>query len=225
MQCLEKEFQEIVDKAFEVVQEVPVNKFLARLSNLSLEQKEVDGKFIDRVNAELHKDSTLINIWIKLNRYWNFLNYFLLEQVVHKFGDNTLKEDMEEYKKRLKHFRCSTKLRDFAKYSTKINKDLSEENMSLLVMKLEKHWDECTLEDLENFTEKFTHKLFVSEFSLVLKEVKPGCIQVTWSLHSALVASLKEKTEDLREFCEEHEIMRISIDDITIELCAGQSYK
>ena len=111
---------------------------------------------MEKLCSDISKELTLGKVWFKLSTYWNFLNYFLLEQVICEFGDRNIKDSMEEYKSKLKVFLCNTCLHDFAKYSTKIRADLTVEDFHLLAMKLKKNWEKCTLEDLENLTGKFS---------------------------------------------------------------------
>ena len=215
---LEEQFHSIVKSAFNAIaaQNISVDMFIAGLANLSLERKALHKDFLEKLCSDISGELTLGKVWVKLSIYWNFLNYFLLEQVVCEFGNQNLKECMEDYKSKLKVFRSNTCLHEFAKYSTKISTDLTVKDFHLLAMKLKKNWEKCTLEDLENLTGKFTHKLFVSPFSLTLKEIKPGCIHVTWAIDIPAVirASLKENMEntDMREFCKEHGITSITID-------------
>ena len=215
MSELEKQFRSIVRSAFSAItaQNISVDVFIAGLANLSVEHKALHKDFLEKLCSDISKELTLGKVWFKLATYWNFLNYFLLEQVVCEFGDQNLQYSMEDYKSKLKVFRCNTSLHDFAKNSTKISADLTLENFYLLAMKLKMNWDKCTLEDLENLTGKFTHKLFLSPFSLTLKEIKPGCIHVTWAIPAVIGESLKENMEntDMREFCKEHGITSITV--------------
>ena len=212
---LEEQFRSIVRSAFSAIaaQNISVDMFIAGLGNLSLERKALHKDFLEKLCSDISKELTLGKVWLKLSTYWNFLNYFLLEQVICEFGDRNIKDSMEDYKSKLKVFRCNTCLHDFAKYSTKISEDLTVKDFHLLAMKLKKNWEKCTLEDLENLTGKFTHKLFVSSFSLTLKEMKPGCIHVTWAIPAVIGESLREDMEntDMREFCKEHGITSITV--------------
>ena len=209
---LQAEFGDIVDGAYDHVfdKKVPVGRFVNRLTNLPIERMEVHKEFLEKITQEFDKGTTVDKLWLQLTKYWNFLNYFLLEQVVCKFGDADLKTSMEDYTSKLKAFRCKTRLCDFAKCSTKISRNLSEEDFNLLAAKLNQDWEECNLKDLE----KFTHKFFLPSFTLTLREIKPGCIHVTWAIPAVIGASLKENMEstDIREFCKEHGITSITID-------------
>ena len=212
---LQETFSQMVDEAYDLIydKQIGVEFFAARLANLTPVQRELHGEFLDKVCDEITQETMVLKLWLKLTTYWNFLNYFLLEQVILKFGDTSLQAKMRDYKGTIRHFQQTTHLRDFANCSTTISMNISK-NLSLLAMKFEEHWDEYTLEDLEKFEKIFSHQLLLSSFALTLKEMKPGCIHVTWAISAVIGASLKEKMEnvDMREFCKEHGITSITID-------------
>ena len=212
---MQETFSQMVDEAYDIIykNQIGVEHFAARLANLPPVQWELHGEFLDKLCDEITQETTVLNLWLKLTAYWNFLNYFLLEQVILKFGDTSLQVKMQDYKKTIRHFQQNTRLRDFANCSTMISMNLST-NLSLLAIKFEEHWDEYTLEGLERFEKIFTHQLLLSSFTLTLKEIKPGCIHVSWAIPAVIGASLKEKMEntDMREFCKEHGITSITID-------------
>ena len=225
---LQKMFRGIVGRAFSAIQEkkITVDVFVINLVNTPVEHRNMHKEFFDMVIIELCKEPSLVKVWYSLSQYWNFLSYSLLEQVVCDYGDEDLNTDMEDYKKELKEFRCRTRLCDFAKYSIKINENLSEQNLKRFTIKLGQSWDECTLEYLENLSEKISQKFFLPSFSLVLQDIKPGCISVTWAVPAMIAVSLKENIEntDMGEFCKEHVIMAISIDGQECKYSPVQKY-
>ena len=175
----------------------------------------------------IDKDTTVDKIWFKLTTYWNFLNYFLLEQVVCKFGDTGLKTSMGNYVTKLKAFRCETLLCDFAKCSAKISRNMTEDDFNLLAAKLNQNWEKCNLEDLENLTEKFTHRFYLPSFALTLKDIRPGCIHITWAIPAVIGASLKDNMEnsgDISGFCKEHGITSLTIDGEECKYSAVKKY-
>ena len=212
---LQESFSQMVDDAYDIISDkkIGVESFAARLANLLPVQRELHGEFVDKVCDEITKETTVLKVWSKLTAYWNFLNYFLLEQVILKFGDPCLRAKMKDYKKTISHFQHNTRLRDFANCAATVSTNLSE-NLKLFAMKFEDQWDECTLEDLEKFEKRFTHQLLLPSFILTLKAIKPGCIHVTWTIPAVIGESLKEKMDntEMKKFCKEHGITSITID-------------
>ena len=231
---LESRFGDLADHTFDCLKDngVKIEKIKSRLANLPVRSRQLHEEFLMELWHKM-KDPTLDDVWVELGRYWDFLNYSLLEYLIKKFGDKELAERMEEYKRRLREFRCCTRLCDFAQHFKDVNKTLVDKNVTKsLEVKLSKNWEECTLEDLEMWKENITQKLLLPSFVVILRDMDSGCISITWTIPALYASSLMEdvKKMDLRGFCEEQEIMWMSIDgvecwhsDLTPQPCAGQS--
>ena len=178
---LEDKFHELADKTFDEIQErnPDVKQFRARLISLSFKYKKQHKEFFQQLIEDAEKDTTIDHIWMKLCGYWDFLNYSLLENLVHKYGSHPLKADMRDYLEQLKEFRINTRLCEFAKYCEKISRKLPEKDLQELIVKLNKRWDECTLEDLEELKENITQEFFLPSFVMNIRSIEPGSIIVT----------------------------------------------
>ena len=207
---LEEKFIEIADTTFDQIKmkNPDVDRFVARLVSLRIKYREQHKEFFMQLMDFVEKDITIRKIWMKLSEYWDFLNYTLLENLVHKFGDHTLKVDMEDYVKDLKRFRTKTRLCEFTQYCNKIDKELPEHDLREFVIKLKQRWDECTLEDLEELKENITQQFFLPSFVVRIRSIKPGSIVVTWTIPTLIASALREniKNMDISEFCKENDI-------------------
>ena len=213
---LEDKFNELADKTFDEIQEgnPDVKQFRARLVSLSFKYKKHHTEFFQQLTEDIEKHTTIDHIWMKLSNYWDFLNYSLLENVVHKYGSHTLKSNMRDYLERLKEFRTNTRLCEFAKYCEKISRKLPEKDLHKVVAKLKKSWDECTLEDLEELKENITQQFFLPSFVMSIQSIEPGSIVVTWTIPTFIASALRKNIKDMdtSEFCKENEIECILID-------------
>ena len=160
------------------------------------------------------KDTTIDHIWTRLSGHWDFLNYTLLENLVFEFGDCTLKGDMGDYMKRLKLFRSSTRICDFAKYHSKVDKKLLKKDFQDLVTESKLSWSKSTLEDLEKMKENLTQQFSLPSFVMNLKDVQQGSIRITWRLPTLIASGLRKnlKNMDISEFYKENGIECIFID-------------
>ena len=156
---------------------------------------------------------TLTDLWARLGNYWDFLNFDLLEHVINKFGSAGLKYKMESYKDDLQSFRKSTRLCDFIDCWPVRGQNPPEMELREFVVKAGHHWDNCTLEDLEKLKGVITRKFFLPEFVLRLREIKEGCITITWLIPVPFVKVLQEAIESTNsEFFMEQKIETITID-------------
>ena len=161
------------------------------------------------------KDTTIDHIWTRLSGHWDFLNYTLLENLIYEFGDRTLKADMGDYMKRLKLFRSSTQICDFAKYHSKVDKKLSKKDFQDLTTESKLSWSKSTLEDLEKVKENLNQQFSLPSFVMNLKDVvQQGSIRITWRLPTIIASGLRKNLEnmDISEFYKENGIECILID-------------
>ena len=204
-----------------------VRKFRARLFALPIKYREQHKEFLQQLKNDVEKDKTIEDVWIRLSDYWDFLNYTLLENLVHKFGNQSLNASMNDYIKKLKEFRSSTRVCDFAEYCTKINERLKKHHLQDIILKFNQSWEECTLEDLENLKENISHKFFLPSFVMNLKDIQPGSIVVTWTLPTLIASAIMEilETTYVSEFCNENGIESITIDGKEIIYSPSKDYE
>ena len=186
---------------------------------LPIKYKEEHKDFFKQIENELEKESTINSIWMKLSKYWNFMNYTLLENLIHNIGDFSLKQKMRSYLNSLETFRRNTRLCDFAKNSPAVENRPSEADLKEFVLYLKLDWETCTLEQLEELKGHIIRKFLLPSFALILKKVSHGSMIVTWLLPAQIATTLVQDLENINNkgFFKEHGIEYMTID--------GKEYK
>ena len=197
-------YETLADKSIEA------NRFHAYLMALDLSRSKEHGEFINNL---FEPGTTFHNLWGRLCGYWNFLNFNLLEHVVGKFGSEDLKHKMESYVHDLQSFRKATRLCDFIDCWPVLGETPPKSDLRKFVVKMKHDWDRCTLEDLETLKGVITHKFFLPDFALRLKEIETGSIVITWFLPAPFVKALQEAMGNTTsDFFIEHNIEAVTID-------------
>ena len=214
---LERKFSDLVDFAYRALlrknTEDNVRYFRSTFLSLDVSRKREHHKFIHQQLMKMDKEVTFDEIWEKLTDYWNFLNFDLLEYVVDKFHIDHLKQKMESYERDLQSFRKATRLCDFINCWPVQGETPPEADLKEFVAKMKHEWDNCTLEDLDKLKGVITRKFFLPEFALVLKQIKDGCVVITWLIPAPFVKALQEAIKTTNsEFFMEHKIEVITID-------------
>ena len=192
---------------------INVDKLHGWLVALDVSRKIEHQEFIDNHLMNIHQDTTFSNLWAKLGKYWDFLNFDLLEHVINKFGSEDLKHKMKSYEQDLQSFRKSTRLCDFIHCWPVRGQTPPETELREFIMKVGHQWDSCTLEDLESLKGVITRKFFLPEFTLRLKKLMEGSITITWLVPVPFVKRLQEAIEcTSSEFFMEQKIETITID-------------
>ena len=219
-QDLEDEFNDISIRTYDKIEkDYTVNQFKARLITLPIKCKEEHEDFFQQIENELEKESTINSIWIKLSKYWNFMNYTLLENLIRNIGDRSLKQNMKSYLSSLETFRRNTRLCDFAEHCPAVESRPSEADLKEFVLHLKLDWETCTLEQLEELKGHIIRKFLLPSFALILKKVSHGSLIVTWLLPAQIASTLVQDLEntDNKGFFKEHKIECMTID--------GKEYK
>ena len=200
-------YKELVDEG------INVDDVHAWLTSLDVFQQQEHQDFIKDHLTNVEKLTSLNNLWARLGIYWNFLNFDLLEHLVNGFGSKDLKQKMGSYNRNLQSFRKATRVCDFidcwpSRVEPPPGKELKE-----FVTKVGYNWEDCTLEDLDMLQGVITHKFFLPQFALRLKEIKPGSIIITWLIPVPFEKAVLETIQSTSsEFFVEQKLESITID-------------
>ena len=152
-------------------------------------------EFFEKLDREFDQCSTVDKLWYKLTRYWDYLNYTLLESLIHRLDDESLVQEMDRYSSSLRSFQASTRLCDFAKcFASK--KPEVRENLEKFVVKLDLDWEAYTLAKLDELQGNIIRKFNLPNFSVILEEVTSGSVIVTWALPKVLALRVKSDIEN-----------------------------
>ena len=166
--------------------------------------------------TEIAKDKkTILEVWVKLSPYLNFLNYEILQHILFNFSDDNLQREMEEYESLMEEFFQETKLCDFLDCWPVRGKTPPVDQLCDFVVKHKKDWNTCTLHDLDLLEKSLARKLFLPSFAVLLRDASPGCVSVTFSIPVSLTAQLQSvvRGTQLKEFVD-MEIETITVDGV-----------
>lgn len=218
MAVLEGLFSDLVGNTERVIKEskITVIKFRSHFSKLDVQNKIQHREFLKLTLPKITDDSTFDDVWDTFCGYFNFLNYSLLEHLIKRLGDTRLVASCHEYKERLRAFRSATLVRDFAVFIT----ELKEQSLSMkrlkkvVVVKLNKPWDSCTLEDLERSKQNMTKKFFIPTYFLSMLKAGVGSTCVTWAIPDMIAGSILHNFDrvDVINFCKAEGIISMEID-------------
>ena len=216
---LEYQFSDMADCTLDNInkKEVTVQQFKNRLMNLTKRNRIQHKEFLDTVIFSEKSAKSVNDVWPKLSDYLDFLNYTLLEHLIIKFDNENLSV-MDNYKKGLETFRRTTRLCDFAEHFKDISKGLLQKDLlkKFVVVKLNKNWQNCSLQDMEDWKQCLTHTLLLESFITTLRDISSGCVSITWAIPAMFATSLVEKLEtlDMTDFCRHQKIMSLTFDGV-----------
>ena len=214
VQYFESKFRNFVDQAYqEVNSKMDPSVFLSRFTCLPVSARTQHRSFIEEKLTNIPPPVTFVNIWTKLNLYWDFLNYGLLEHVISNFGSQDLKHNMQEYIHELSTFKETTRLCDFIESWPCRDEYPPEDRLKKVVVKMQHKWSQCTLRDVESFKKALVNKFFLPEFDILLQNAERGCVCVTWLISPSIATLLQQNLANIEtEFFKKHYINTMTIE-------------
>ena len=214
VQYFESKFRTFVDQAYqEVNSKMDPSVFLSRFTCLPVSARTQHRSFIEEKLTNIPQPVTFVNIWTKLNLYWDFLNYGLLEHVISNFGSQDLKHNMQEYIHELSTFKETTRLCDFIESWPCRDEYPPEDRLKKVVVKMQHEWSQCTLRDVESFKKALLNKFFLPEFDILLQKAEKGCVCVTWLTSPSIATLLQQNLANIEtEFFKKHGINTMTIE-------------
>ena len=173
---------------------ISVEDFLIDLTLLPSAIKQNHLTFLQANISNLRKASDLPGVIMHLNLYWDHFNYTLLEVIIKDYGSKNLKKQMGSYISDLHQFWQKTTVSDFIPYCKKMQKFeiIPKEFIRVEVKDAIKSISEYTLMELEELKRRLCLSCQLPNFALILYNLKPGCVEVTWLVATELEKELKE---------------------------------
>ena len=176
--------------------------------------KDEHKQFLKEHSSEIAKATSVDELFITVNCYSDFLNCSLVVHVIDRFGDDQLREDLQDYIVQLEAFRCRTNLTDFVAAHAG-NQEIPPDFIRV-VLKMGPQWELHTLNDLEEFRKTLRGRSFLTSYAFRFTGVETGSIFLTWSVPRTcsdfLVSSL-----DLH-FRQQYQIEGVTIDGVDLAI-------
>ena len=209
----EEKYEHLVDYVLSAFKAggISIKKVLKCLRQLQVSLKLQCGKFLQSRAAHLSRASSINELFFLLSQHWDFLNPSLLACLAYRFGDEQTTRSVDEYLGQLREFRMRAKIDNLIdNWIGKIPPGAQE-----IVMELGEDWRGKSLEQLEEFRTEFSRKHSFGHYVMQLKGIKSSSVDAVFSLPE-LVDIHSLELESLREFFQEHQVLRILLNGACI---------
>ena len=151
-----------------------------------------------------HSKLSQIFEWLTINGFWSFLNFYLLERLVDKYGNDELKTRVSAFKQDMEKFKLEMKLVDFLPAWSGRSPHIPSSGFDTIILRVHKDWSGCTLADVARLEGFLESRFLINRFLLRFANGHPGSVVIMWLAPSHVIAFLKERimavgTESLTE--------------------------
>ena len=152
-----------------------------------------------------HNKLSQVFQWLTLHGFWSFLNFYLLEKIVDKYGtDDDLKKRIGAFKHDMEKFKLEMKLVDFLPAWSGRCPHIPAAGFEPIILRVNKDWPQCTLADIAKMEGYLESRFLINRFILRLANGRYGSVVIMWLVPSQAIAYLKERimavgTKSLRE--------------------------
>ena len=223
----EKEFSKLLCNVRKHLQanctEEDIQDMKVYLTSLSMSIKEdTSPRVFTSQQAEIIVYNTLPQIfqWLTLNGCWSFLNFYLLESIVDRYGDDGLKQQVAKFKEDMTIFKQDMKLADFLPAWSGRCPHVPASGFEPIILRVNKDWKDWTLAKVAK-TEGFLESRFlINRFILRFANGHHGSVVIMWLVPSHAIAYLKERIMAIgtKSFSDEGIVEMTFSDNLTIKV-------
>ena len=221
IEMLRSEFYELEDKAIELAQ---VKQWTAEnlrklLCRLPPRYKNNHIQFVEDKMPRIANATTVKEIFGYLDLYWSFLSTDLLEYILHILQEPMSMAQMGEFVIKVEDFRKTTLLKVYWKVESV---DPASQPVDLQLMQLvTDHKPEAlsgnsTLEDVEQFRQRFAIAYTIDKVALCISKISPGSVKITWSIPPSIADQLLSDIQKHPERLEKLHLLSASIGSTTV---------
>ena len=194
-----------------------LNQFCVTLTTLPFSRKFKHLKFLTAEKQSLRIANDVYGIFDVLKPYLKYTDYSLLQNIINRFGDQMLKQEMEKYVAALEEFEKRISVDDIQPMSFK--RELPRD-FKPMEFKVEIDSSSCSLYGARKIREAITNEAALEPYVDIVVGVFPSSVIITLAFPSralALVASSMSKA-----FLKSHKILSVSLDSKPLEVYIEQ---
>ena len=166
--------------------------------------------FLESKIDDFYESRSLHALFSKLDLYWNYLNYDLLDHLIKNFKVSDVEAEMERFKSDLRKFRLMAPLNLFCNTQKKRHHEIPAGFKEMVAkFKWPKH---VTLDVVERFREEFACGYRLRECAMMVVSILPGSFSITFHIPEFVVGRLSSVSELPKELLIKYNVQSLMVD-------------
>jgi len=151
---------------------------------------------------------------------WDFMNYYPLESIIDKYGDDTTTKMMEQYKRDLTGYMLTTAIKDHLdadwEHPTCTIRPMPRKLFSKLSCKLKVKITNHSLDYVRGVWKSLEELFSLPTLTLLLREIAEGCLEIMWWFPSELVVYVIKAAKENELHFKMQQFVWVSVDGVCI---------
>ena len=194
-------------------QEISAESLAIAISSLPPNEQTEHEEFLQH-STVLESPESRHKVYNAVNKYSNYLNYGLVQQLANLFGSADTRKRMKLYVAKISEFRRNTLLVLYTKAQHPPQQKISPDVRSIVT----RHsWTDATLEDVEQFRHKQACQYCLLQFIAIISSIEEGSVVLTWFIPKLIASYLRKRimmTDD--DLFRESGITQVEMDGIIL---------
>ena len=181
--------------------------FKIALTRLPLSKRYKRLYFLQKKKRKIIRAKGVQAVFDILDPYWNYVDYSLLDYIVKKYCDSTVKKQMKKYKCKLHKFEKETSVKD---YTLAVPDDRRfPQDLSALTATLNIDGEKCSLYSIRRIKESIAEQASLQQYAVYTKDVHASSVVLTIAFPRTARKYI-EKAMD-KKFLNKHDIIPESV--------------
>lgn len=181
--------------------------FKIALTRLPLSKRYKRLYFLQKKKKKIIRAKGIQAVFDILDPYWNYVDYSLLEYIVKKYCDSTVKKQMKKYKRKLHKFEKGTSVKD---YTLAVPDDRCfPQGLSALTATLKIDAEKCSLYSIRRRKESIAEQASLQQYTIYTKDVHASSVVLTIAFPRAARKYIEKAMDE--EFLNKHDIIPESV--------------
>lgn len=181
--------------------------FKIDLTRLPLSKRYKRLYFLQKKKKKIIRAKGVQAVFDILDPYWNYVDYSLLDYIVKKYCDSTVKKQMKKYKCKLHKFEKETSVKD---YTLAVPDDRRfPQGLSALTATLNIDAEKCSLYSIRRIKESIAEQASLQQYAVYTKDIHASSVVLTIAFPRTARKHIEKAMDE--EFLYKHDIIPESV--------------
>ena len=166
---------------------------------------------------EVSQAGSMERVFLILSDYWSWFNYYLLEEIINKYGDEDDRRRRDDFKEKFSTF-AHNRIIEFSQHPMIFGAAVGDGKTRVpLLFKVDKNWDSVHINQLAEIHRNLADILEVNPHTLYLASIRQGCILMKFLVPSSVAQAVFPLSASQKD--------ALAASDVMLVKCGNHRYR